>query len=78
VLPGFPGAEAIAIPADHVNMVKFSSREDDVYQKVCGHLILLGRDAPGIISARWEQHGRSVQGMISRHANCSVVLMSPS
>jgi hypothetical protein len=69
VLPGFSGAEAIAIPADHVNMVKFSSHEDEAYQKVCGHLILLGKDAPGKISARWEQHGRSVQGMIWRRTH---------
>jgi hypothetical protein len=45
-------------------MVKFSSREEEAYQKVCGHLILLGRDAPGIISARCEPQRRSVQGMI--------------
>jgi hypothetical protein len=66
VLPGISDAEAIAIPADRINMIKFSSRDDEVYRKVCGHLILLGRDAPGKVSARWEQYDRSVHGMLSR------------
>jgi hypothetical protein len=65
ILPGFSDAEMIAIHADHVNMVKFSSRDDEVYQKVREHLVLLGQDASGRISARWEQHDKSVQGMIA-------------
>jgi hypothetical protein len=68
-LPGFPDAEAIAIAADHVNMVKLASRKDEVYQKVCGHLILLARDAPGQISARWEQLSGSGQGMIAKNTH---------
>jgi hypothetical protein len=63
-LPGFPDAEAIAIHADHVNMVKFTSRENEVFQKLSGHLSILGRDAPGRISERWEQYENSIRGMM--------------
>jgi hypothetical protein len=65
ILPGFLDAEAIAIPADHINIVNFSSRKDEVYQKVSGYLITLGRDAPERISARWEQHEEYVRGTVS-------------
>ncbi len=38
VVPGAADAESIAIPADHLNIVKFASREDRVYENVSEHL----------------------------------------
>lgn len=38
VVPGAAHAESIAIPADHLDMVKFASREDGGYEKVSEHL----------------------------------------
>lgn len=58
------GADAglIAIPADHANMVKFSSREDGAYERVSGHLWLLAEEAPAVISARWAVEARIKEG----------------
>lgn len=53
IIPGVADAEPVAILADHLNMVKFTSREDGGYEKVSGHLMLLAQDAPGAIEARW-------------------------
>ena len=53
VIPGVADAEPVAILANHLDMVKFTSREDGGYEKVSGHLLLLARDAPGAIEARW-------------------------
>ena len=53
VVPGVRDAEQISIPADHLNMVKYASREDGGYKKVSGHLWLLAKEAPGAISQRW-------------------------
>lgn len=53
IIPGIPDAESIAIPADHLQMVKYASREDSGYKKVSGHLRLLAEGAPGTINARW-------------------------
>lgn len=53
VVPGAADAESIAIPANHINMVKFPSNEDGGYEKVSGHLWLLAKQAPDVIAARW-------------------------
>jgi len=55
IIPGIADAEPVAIPADHLNMVKFTSREDGGYEKVSGHLQLLAEEAPGAIAARWTE-----------------------
>ncbi len=55
VVPGAADAEPIAIPADHLNMVKFASSEDGGYENVSGHLWLLAEEAPGAISLRWAE-----------------------
>lgn len=52
VVPGAADAESIAIPADHLNMVKFASLEDGGYEKVSGHVWLLAEEASDAISAR--------------------------
>ncbi|SLM38087.1 P-loop containing nucleoside triphosphate hydrolase [Lasallia pustulata] len=58
IVPGATNAEPVAIPADHLNMVKFASRQNGGYEKVSGHLQLLAEEAPEAIGARWEEHDR--------------------
>ncbi|MCJ1346709.1 hypothetical protein MMC31_004927 [Peltigera leucophlebia] len=62
IVPGAADAESIAIPADHLNMVKFSSREDGGYEKVSEHLWLLAEKAPDAISARWAEQDKIKKG----------------
>ena len=62
VVPGAADAESIAIPADHLNMVKFTSREDGGYEKVSEHLGLLAEEAPDAISARWAEQDKIKRG----------------
>ena len=62
VLPGVADAEPIAIPADHLNMVKFASSKDEGYEKVSGHLWLLASEAPGTISIRWAEQDNIKMG----------------
>lgn len=59
IIPGMPDAEAVAIQADHINMVKFTSRENDGYEKISGHLKLLAQEAPGAIDVRWAEEDRN-------------------
>ncbi len=59
VVPGAADTETIAIPADHLNMVKFASREDAGYKKVSEHLWLLAEEAPDAISACWADQDKS-------------------
>lgn len=58
VVPGAADAEPIVIDADHINMVKFASREDNGYRTVSGHLRIMAQDAGEIISSRWEEERR--------------------
>ena len=60
--PGAADAESIAIEADHLNMVKYASREDGGYKKVSGYLRLLAEEAPDAISARWTEENRIKRG----------------
>lgn len=55
IVPGAVDAEAIAIPANHQNMVKFASRENEGYRKISGHLRLLAEEAPVAIRQRWRE-----------------------
>lgn len=64
VVPGAADAESVAIPADHLKMVKFASREDGGYKKVSGHLQLLAEEAPNVIGMRWEEHNRIKIGAV--------------
>ena len=63
VVPGAADAESIAIPADHLNMVKFASREDSGYKRVSGHLLLLAEKASDVIGARWDEQNKIKNGM---------------
>ncbi|KAF2469609.1 tetratricopeptide repeat domain-containing protein, partial [Lindgomyces ingoldianus] len=58
VVPGEADAEPIAIHADHINMVKFASKEDSGYVTVSGHLQIMVQSAGDVISLRWEEEGR--------------------
>lgn len=62
VVPGAADAEAIAIPANHLDMVKFASRENGGYEKVSGHLQILAEEAPDAIRARWKKQDRIQDG----------------
>jgi hypothetical protein len=58
VVPGMADAEPIAIHADHINMVKFASEEDNGYRMVSGHLRIMALSANDVISSRWEEESR--------------------
>jgi hypothetical protein len=63
VVPGAADAEPIVIRADHINMVKFVSKQDNSYNTVCGHLRLMVRDAGKVIDKRWQVETRMNAGM---------------
>lgn len=52
VVPGAADAEPIVIHADHINMVKFRSKEDSGYKTVSGHLQVMAESAGGVVSSR--------------------------
>jgi hypothetical protein len=62
VVPGAADAEPIVIHADHINMVKFASKEDSGYRTVSGHLQIMAQDAGEVISSRWEAERRANAG----------------
>ncbi|MCJ1423210.1 hypothetical protein MMC29_001092 [Sticta canariensis] len=59
VVPGAADAEPIAIPANHLEMVKFPSSEDVGYKKVSGHLQIMAGEASDAVVARWERQDRT-------------------
>ncbi|KAL9131006.1 MAG: hypothetical protein Q9217_000948 [Psora testacea] len=58
VVPGTADAKPIAIHADHVNMVKFLSKENDGYRTVSGHLRIMAESVCNVIASRWEEEER--------------------
>jgi hypothetical protein len=52
VVPGAADAEQIMIHADHINMVKFKSKENNDYEKVSDHLIIITESAGSVIGLR--------------------------
>ena len=62
IIPGVADAEPLAILADHVNMIKFTSRENGGYEKISGHLKLLAEKAAGAINARWAEQDEIKRG----------------
>ena len=58
VVSGAANAEPIAIHADHIEMVKFASIEDNGYETVSGHLQVMVHSARDVIALRWEMEGR--------------------
>jgi hypothetical protein len=68
VVPGVADAEPIAIHADHINMVKFASKEDGGYKTVAGQLRLMARDARSTVFARWEAERRVDVGELAGYS----------
>lgn len=62
VVPGAADAESIAISADHINMVKFASKESNEYKTVSGHLQVMVQDCGNVVALRWEQEDRLNEG----------------
>jgi hypothetical protein len=62
VVPEAANAEPIVIHADHINMVKFASKEDNGYRTVSGHLQIMARNASEVIDTRWEMEMRVNMG----------------
>jgi hypothetical protein len=67
VVPGTTDGEPIAIPADHISMVKFSSGEDVGYGKVLGHLKLMAEEASDVVCARWDEQDRAENSSLCLH-----------
>jgi hypothetical protein len=57
VLPGQLDAEPIAIMEDHINMVKFSSQNNNEFRRVAGHLMLMAEKAPAKVRENWLTEG---------------------
>ena len=62
MVPGAADAEPIAIFADHINMVKFGSKEDSGYKAVSGHLQVMVQSGMNVVALRWEQEDRFNEG----------------
>lgn len=62
VVPGAADAEPLAMPANHLDMVKFSSSEDMGYKKVSGHLQIMAGEASDAVFARWKRQDRFQEG----------------
>lgn len=58
VVPGAVDAESIAIYADHINMVKFASKEDSGYKTIAGHIRLMAQVANDKVSEQWKTERR--------------------
>jgi hypothetical protein len=52
VVPGQVDAEPIAIMNNHIDMVKFSSQNDE-FRRVAGHLKLMAEKAPEKVQGNW-------------------------
>lgn len=65
MVPGAADGESIAIQANHVDMVKFASREDTGYETVSVHLYLLAQKAPDAIAAHWRELENIKKGMVA-------------
>ena len=77
-MPGTTDGEPIAIAADHVDMVKFASREDVGYGKVSGHLQVMAKSAPGVISARRDEQEKIENGMLLSLVSYLALMVIPS
>lgn len=58
VVPGAADAEQIMIHADHREMVRFESKENNDYEKVSDHLIVMVEKAGSVVGLRWEEESR--------------------
>ncbi|MCJ1453499.1 hypothetical protein MMC28_003846 [Mycoblastus sanguinarius] len=72
VVPSAADAEPVAIPANHLDMVKFASREDRGYRTVSGHLQIMAEEAPTVISTRWEERHRIAEAQTNTEDRFSI------
>ncbi|KDN65752.1 hypothetical protein CSUB01_07533 [Colletotrichum sublineola] len=64
VVPGQANGEPIVIHADHINMVKFASREDPNYVKVSEVLQIMAANAPKNIQSMWVMEKRLTEARL--------------
>jgi hypothetical protein len=57
VVPGQVDAEPIAIMDNHINMVKFSSPNNNEFKTVASHLRLMAEEAPTKVQGNWSTEG---------------------
>jgi hypothetical protein len=62
VVPGAVNAEPIVIHADHINMVKYISKDDNGYKTISGHLQIMVQSASDVVALRWEEETRANSG----------------
>ena len=62
-MSGAADAEPIVIYTNHIEMVKFASKENNGYETVLGHLQTMVQSAKNVITLRWEIEGRVDAGM---------------
>jgi hypothetical protein len=62
VVPGAADALSIVIHADHIKMVKFSSRSDRNYTTVLHYINIMTEAAPERISLNWKREERIMEG----------------
>jgi hypothetical protein len=60
---GTAEADTISIHADHLNMIKFASKEDNGYRTVACHLQVLSKSAPEVVALKWVEEARIAAGM---------------
>ena len=59
VLLAIADAEPIALPADHLRMVKFSLKEDEGYEKISEYLQIMTEEARENIAIHWSEEERT-------------------
>jgi hypothetical protein len=62
VVPGQANAEPVAMHTNHLNMVKYISREDNGYKTISRHLKDMANEAVEQIQQRWQAEKRSNEG----------------
>lgn len=62
MVPGEADAEQIVIHANHVDMVRFPSKERYGYRTISEHLQIMAMDAARAIDDRWEMERRVIAG----------------
>ncbi len=62
VVPGQANAEPVAIHANHVNMVKYASRDDNGYKTISRYLKDMANEAIKQTQQRWQAEKRSNEG----------------
>uniref|UniRef100_A0A8H7TR42 DUF676 domain-containing protein n=1 Tax=Bionectria ochroleuca TaxID=29856 RepID=A0A8H7TR42_BIOOC len=64
VVPGHADAESIVIHNDHINIVKFASKQDSGYEKISEYLQIMMMDADDRIQLRWKEEARIAEARI--------------